>query len=152
VPGCRVAKDQFARLYDLAIDFNEDEPRLGFEAAYRIQSVCESFGAEAKVSSIHVNTWFGKYDKLSMAKLMFEQIYRENCIKEKSLFFGDSPNDEPMFAFFSNSCAVANIMPFLDKLENKPTYISEKESGLGFAESVGHLLELLIENNSLIDN
>jgi len=143
VPGCRVAKDQFARLYDLAIDFNEDEPRLGFEAAYRIKTVCESFGAEAKVSSIHVNTWFGKYDKLSMTKLMFERIYKESCIKEKSLFFGDSPNDEPMFAFFSNSCAVANIMPFLDKLENKPAFVSEKESGYGFAESIEFLLALV---------
>jgi len=70
-----VAKDQFSRLYDLAIDFNEEEPRLGFEAAYQIQSLCESFGAEAKVSSIHVNVWFGKYDKLSMTQILFEHIY-----------------------------------------------------------------------------
>ncbi|MCL2768065.1 MAG: HAD-IIB family hydrolase, partial [Synergistaceae bacterium] len=115
-PGCRVAKDQFSRLYDLAIDFNEEEPRLGYETAYRIQSLSESFGAEAKVSSIHVNVWFGKYDKLSMTQILFEKIYQEKNIKEKSLFFGDSPNDEPMFDFFTNSCAVANIKPFLDKL------------------------------------
>ena len=142
VPGCRVSKDQFSRMYDLAIDFNEEEPRLGFEAAYRIQSLCESFGAEAKVSSIHVNVWFGKYDKLSMTKIMFEQIYREKYIKEKSLFFGDSPNDEPMFKFFTNNCAVANIEPFLDKLEHKPAYVAEKESGHGFSESVTQLLSL----------
>jgi hypothetical protein len=28
VPGCRVARDQFARLYDLAIDFAEEEPAV----------------------------------------------------------------------------------------------------------------------------
>ena len=145
VPGCRAAKDQFSRLYDLAIDFNEDEPRLGLDAAYKIKSVCESYGAQAKVSSIHVNTWFGKYDKLSMVKLLFEQVFREDSIKEKSLFFGDSPNDEPMFAFFSNSCAVANIKPFLDKLINYPAYISDKENGHGFSESVGLLLGWITE-------
>jgi HAD superfamily hydrolase (TIGR01484 family) len=145
VPGCRVSKDQFSRLYDLAIDFNEEEPRLGFETAYQIKSLCESFGAEAKVSSIHVNIWFGKYDKLSMAKIMFEQIYQEKQetnIKEKSLFFGDSPNDESMFEYFTNNCAVANIKPFLNKLKHKPAYISEKENGHGFSESVRCLLSL----------
>jgi hydroxymethylpyrimidine pyrophosphatase-like HAD family hydrolase len=144
-PGCRTAKDQFSRLYDLAIDFNEEEPRLGFDTAYQIKSLCESFGAEAKVSSIHVNVWFGKYDKLSMAKILFEQVYQERQeknIKEKSLFFGDSPNDEPMFEFFTNSCAVANIKPFLDELKHKPAYIAEKENGRGFSESVRRLLSM----------
>jgi hypothetical protein len=143
VPGCRVAKDQFARRYDLAIDFNEDEPRLGLDAAYRIRDICEGFGALAKVSSIHVNTWFGRYDKLSMAEMVFEQIFKEADIKGTSLFFGDSPNDEPMFGFFPNSCAVANIIPFWDRLNKKPAYISEKESGAGFADSVDFFLSLL---------
>ena len=142
VPGCRVAKDQFSRLYDLAIDFNEEEPRLGFDAAYRIQSLCESFGAEAKVSSIHVNVWLGKYDKLSMTQLVFQQLYKEDEIKEKTLFFGDSPNDEPMFNFFPHSCAVANIRPFLDKLEHKPAYIADRENGYGFYDSVSQLLDM----------
>jgi HAD superfamily hydrolase (TIGR01484 family) len=141
-PGVRVAQDQFSRLYDLAIDFNEEEPRLGLEIAYRIKSLCESFGAEAKVSSIHVNAWFGKYDKLSMAKILFEQVYKEKNIIGKSLFFGDSPNDEPMFEFFTHSCAVANIKPFFDKLKHKPAYMAEKENGHGFSESVAQLLSM----------
>ena len=142
VPGCRVAKDQFARLYDLAVDFNEDEPKLGFDAAYKIQEICESFGAKAKVSSIHVNVWFGNYDKLSMVLFMFEKLYGEKNIKEKSLFFGDSPNDEPMFGFFDQTCAVANIKPFLSKLTHKPTYVTEKECGQGFAEAVNFLISI----------
>jgi hypothetical protein len=140
VPGCRVAKDQFARRYDLAIDFCEDEPHLGLDAAYAIRDVCEGFGAQAKVSSIHVNTWFGEYNKLSMAKMLLTQIYNDPGFKEKSLFFGDSPNDEPMFGFFPHSCAVANILPFLEKLNKKPAYLAQGESGRGFAESVGYLL------------
>jgi HAD superfamily hydrolase (TIGR01484 family) len=147
VHGCRVALDQFARKYDLAIDFCEDEPKLELSEAYKIRDICESFGALAKVSSIHVNTWFGEYDKREMAEMLLTQIYGElpptadaPSFLDKSIFFGDSPNDEPMFAYFPHSCAVANILPFLDKLENKPAYICSHESGRGFAQAIGSLL------------
>ena len=49
VPGCRVSKDQFARIYDVAIDFNEDPPYLGFEAADKIKEIAESLGAVANL-------------------------------------------------------------------------------------------------------
>lgn len=98
VPGCRVAKDQHFRVCDLAIDFAEDEPKLDFEAAKRIKAIAESMGAVAKISSIHVNAWFGDYDKVSMAKLFFETVWDVKDLHESVLFFGDSANDEPMFA------------------------------------------------------
>ena len=142
VSGCRVSKDQFARIYDVAIDFNEDPPYLGFEAAEKIKEICESHGAIAKVSSIHVNTWFGDYNKVSMATMFLENILGEEAIQDKVLFFGDSPNDEPMFAYFKNSCAVANIKPFLDTLTHLPAYIAPHESGEGFTACVDHLLAL----------
>lgn len=142
VPGCRVARDQFGRIYDLAIDFNEDPPRLGFPAAEKIKAVCEEFGAVAKISSIHVNAWFGDYDKLSMARLFLEREFGEQNIRQSVLFFGDSPNDEPMFGFFPQSCAVANIAPFLGSLRAKPGYLAAGESGEGFAHSIRHFLTL----------
>ncbi len=142
VPGCRVSRDQFARIYDLAIDFNEDPPYLGFEAAERIKDICVSMGAEAKVSSIHVNTWFGDYNKVAMTKLFLTTILKEDSIKEKCIFFGDSPNDEPMFEYFPISCAVANILPFADKLQHLPTYVASKEGGEGFAEAINYILSV----------
>ncbi len=135
VPGCRVSKDQFSRKYDLAIDFNEESPHLGLEAAEQIKAVCERFGAVAKISSIHVNTWFGDYDKLSMSKVFIEKTLGiKNNLKDKVFFCGDSPNDEPMFAFFKKSCAVRNIEQFLPLINHKPQYISLEEYGIGFAE------------------
>jgi hypothetical protein len=144
VPGCRTARDQFVRRYDLAIDFCEDEPKLGLDAAYAIRDICESFGALAKVSSIHVNTWFGEYDKLSMARMLLGDVYGETeCgVLSKSLFFGDSPNDEPMFGYFPHGCAVANILPFLDELQKKPAYVTDLESGRGFAQAAGRVAML----------
>jgi len=141
-PGCRVAKDQFARLYDLAIDFCEDPPRLGFETAQRIRRIAEAMGAQAKVSSIHVNIWFGDYDKLTMARLFFERVWGAKDLPQAGLFVGDSPNDEPMFAAFPASCGVANVMAFADSMKYLPAYITEGEGGAGFAEAVDRILAL----------
>ncbi len=60
-PGLRVAKDQPYRIFDLALDFAEEEPRFGLDFAVRVKEYCEAAGAVAKVSSIHVNAWFGRY-------------------------------------------------------------------------------------------
>lgn len=144
VPGCRVSRDQFARIYDVAIDFNEDPPYLGLEAARRIQAICREMGAAAKISSIHVNAWFGDYNKVDMTRLFFAQVLGEDeqAMKRGVLFFGDSPNDEPMFAFFPLSAAVANIRPFVDDLRHLPAYVTQQPSGQGFAQAVDRLLEL----------
>lgn len=142
VPGCRVARDQFARIYDLAVDFNEDPPYLGLDAAERIRDICVSMGAEAKISSIHVNAWFGDYDKLSMCRLFFSEILGEDNAEEKSIFFGDSPNDEPMFGHFPLTCAVSNILPFEKMLRHLPAYVTQGEGAEGFAEAVSHILSI----------
>lgn len=144
VPGCRVSRDQFARIYDVAIDFNEDPPYLGLEAAERIQAICQELGATAKISSIHVNAWFGNYNKVDMTRLFFTDVLgeSESDMKNSVIFFGDSPNDEPMFAFFPLSAAVANIEPFAPNLRHLPTFVTQGRSGEGFAQAIDHLLGL----------
>lgn len=138
VPGSRVAKDQPYRRFDLAIDFREEEPDLGFEAAEAIRRVFEAHGAHAKVSSIHVNGWFGDYDKLSMAKVIAAELWGLDLDRERQrfLFCGDSPNDAPMFAFFPLSCGVANVRRFVGRMEHEPHYVTQASGGAGFAEMV----------------
>jgi len=143
IPGTRVAKDQFSRLYDLAIDFAEDPPILGLDVAEDIKKACERFGAIAKISSIHVNTWFGDYDKLSMVQLFLEERYSIVEPKDQVLYFGDSPNDEPMFGYFKYGCGVANIQDYLHLMKDQPNYLCSKDFGLGFAEGVSHFLSFL---------
>jgi hypothetical protein len=142
VPGARVARDQFARLYDLAIDFREDPPILSLAEAQQIKEVCQGFGAQAKISSIHVNAWFGDYDKVKMAALFLQQHWGLDAQHQKAevLFCGDSPNDEPMFSYFPNSCAVANIHEYEHLLSHPPSYVSRRAHGEGFAEIVETLL------------
>ena len=142
VPGCAIASDQFSRLMDLAVDFAEDVGPLPESDIDRIVEVFKRHGAQAKVSSIHVNGWFGKYDKLSMcreyAKLELG-LNLENA-NELFAFSGDSPNDEPMFEFFKNSFAVANIQRFLPRIKHRPAFVAEKEGGGGFVEIANALI------------
>lgn len=142
IPGTRVAKDQFARMFDLAIDFAEEEPILPLESAEEIKRTCERHGAVAKISSIHVNTWFGNYDKLSMVLHFLESTWNigENEAKKKVIFCGDSPNDAPMFSFFPLSCGVGNIRQFEKYLDAEPHFVTEAWYGKGFAEMVNKIL------------
>ncbi len=143
VPGCRVSVDQPYREADLAIDFCEDVEPLSMDAVKKIVSIFESAGAIAKISSIHVNGWFGDYDKLTMTRKLFSEVFQVDLDsrKESVIFSGDSPNDAPMFAFFPHGVGVANVLQFGDDLPHKPAWITEKKGGYGFAEMVDILLD-----------
>ena len=142
VPGTAVASDQFCRMMDLAIDFCEDVPALQSEDVDKIVDIFKKHGAQAKVSSIHVNGWFGDYDKLSMCKIYVADYLNLDLEKdnEQFCFVGDSPNDEPMFEFFQNSVGVKNVEKFLSKMFHPPKYITTHEGGYGFKQVADHLL------------
>ena len=142
VPGCRVSADQVYREADLAIDFCEDVPPLSTEAVDKIVQLFKKAGAQAKKSSIHVNGWFGEYDKLTMSRLLFDEVFTFSLdqFKDQVLYIGDSPNDCPMFDFFPHSVGVANIRSFEGGLSSEPAWITEKMGGYGFAEMVDILL------------
>ena len=134
VPGTAMASDQFCRLYDIAIDFCEDVPPLPPSEVNRIVAIMEEAGMTAKVSSIHVNGWFGDYDKLSMAKLLCSERFGFDldAERERCVFAGDSPNDAPMFAYLPHAVGVANVTRFA--LPHEPAYVTPSEAGAGFAE------------------
>lgn len=142
VPGCQVSVDQAYREADLAIDYCEDIERLPDPAIDEIVGLFEAAGARAKVSSIHVNGWFGDYDKLTMTAMMFEEVFghRLKDVKDQVVYTGDSPNDVPMFAYFPHSVGVANVKQFEMVMDHCPSWITSKEGGYGFAEMVDILL------------
>ena len=143
VPGCELAADQNYRETDLAIDYCEDVPPLPLEAAERIASLMRETGLNAKISSVHVNGWFGDYDKLAMSRLLFAERLGLDFAKSKReiVFAGDSPNDAPMFAFFDDSVGVANVLRFKGLLADKPKYVTRATAGAGFTELAEHLLQ-----------
>ena len=142
VPGCGIASDQPYREADLAIDFCEDVPPLGRDAVARIVAIMQAEGLTAKVSSIHVNGWFGGYDKLSTTKLALAEDFGIDAERERQrlVFVGDSPNDQPMFAFFPNAVGVANVREMADLMTTMPRYVTPSCGSAGFAELADALL------------
>ena len=143
VPGSSLASDQLYRETDLAIDYCEDVPPLGTEAVNKICQIFEAHGATCKVSSIHVNGWFGTYDKLGMAKRFVQDRLGLDLdsTRETFVYIGDSPNDEPMFEYFPVTVAVRNVERFLDHMQALPAYITSLEGGEGFAEFANLILK-----------
>ncbi len=142
VPGSALASDQSYREADTAIDYCEDVKPLGPEAVERICGIFRKHGATCKVSSIHVNGWFGDYDKLGMTKIFARERWGLELDAEKERFFfcGDSPNDEPMFQYFPFAAGVSNILGFAGGMKHLPSFVASREGGEGFAEIVEILL------------
>ncbi len=136
VAGTAIASDQPYRLADLAIDFCEDVPPLPRRDVERIVAIFKRHGAEAKISSIHVNGWFGDYDKLTTTRAMMAELFDVDleAMREDYVFSGDSPNDSPMFGFFPNGVGVANVRDFADAMPHLPRWITARRSGAGFVE------------------
>jgi HAD superfamily hydrolase (TIGR01484 family) len=139
VPGAALASDQPYRETDLAIDFCEDVPPLPLAAAERIATLMREVGLTAKISSIHVNGWFGQYDKLATTRKLFAERFGLDldAANRNVVFAGDSPNDAPMFSFFENSVGVANVRRFSGL---QPKFVTQAGAGAGFAELALHLL------------
>lgn len=142
-PHARWASDQDYREYDLAIDICEDVPTWPQADVDALLKLCHDDGAHAKLSSIHVNTWFGDYDK----RKGFEHWLLQSGVAPKGapgwdewLFIGDSPNDEPMFAAFKYTVGVANLTKYLSRLKSPPRWITARESGGGFSEMADKLV------------
>lgn len=144
-PTAKTASDQSYREYDLAIDICEDVEPWAEKDVNTLLAFCRQEGAHAKLSSIHVNIWFGNYDKKTGFKSWIEAGAPglTGKIPEHSewIYIGDSPNDEPMFEFFRRSVGVANLKRYLPDLKFPPVWITSSESGDGFCEMVNKLTD-----------
>ena len=142
VPGTAAASDQPYREADLAIDFCEDVAPLAPAEVDRIVALFEAAGATAKVSSIHVNGWFGDYDKLTMTRILMDEAFGIDLDRERRyyVFAGDSPNDAPLFGYFPNAVGVANVLDFQGRIRAWPRYVTRARAGAGFAELAEALL------------
>jgi 3-deoxy-D-manno-octulosonate 8-phosphate phosphatase KdsC-like HAD superfamily phosphatase len=142
VPGSALAADQGYRETDLAIDFCEDVPRLADSAVDAIVTIMRNRGLTAKVSSIHVNGWFGAYDKLTMTKLLTRECHGIDLDQQRAsfVFVGDSPNDAPMFGYFPHGIGVANVHDFATRISHAPAFVTTERCGKGFGEAAECIL------------
>jgi hydroxymethylpyrimidine pyrophosphatase-like HAD family hydrolase len=112
------------------------------ESVQRIVALMEQEGLTAKASSIHVNGWFGGYDKLSTTRRMLREDFDIDLDRDRDqfVFAGDSPNDQPMFAFFPNAVGVANVLEMADLMTDFPKWITPSAGAAGFAELADALI------------
>lgn len=135
VPGARLSSDSAYTEVDLAIDYNE-EARLGDAAAGRIESLLRARGVTAVRSSVHVNCWLGRFDKLSATRKFAKVAWGERLEPRdgRYVYAGDSFNDAPMFEAFALGVGVANVRAVLDRIDAPPAFITRAAEGRGFEE------------------
>lgn len=142
-PGAALASDQQYREYDLAVDFCEDVPALPDAEIDGIVALLEDAGCHVKVSNIHVNAWFGDFDKASMCRRYTADVWGwslDGDQAHRAVFFGDSPNDAPLFDLFPLAVGVANVRRMADRIDPLPTFVTSAEGADGFVEGLEALL------------
>ncbi|MEX1167537.1 MAG: HAD-IIB family hydrolase [Hydrogenophaga sp.] len=142
MPHAQRAADSTGRETDIAIDHSEFALLSAHDIA-RVVKLMQAGGLHATVSSIHINGWMGRHDKLEGARWAVREHLGRDLDQELNrwVYVGDSTNDARMFGHFPNSVGVANVARFVGQLEHLPTYVTPSERGAGFTEVVNALLE-----------
>jgi len=132
----KLASDQIFRHWDIAIDIDE-QAKVSMDIATDIVNFCKKRGANAAISNVHVNIWFGDYNKEHMSLVVLQSF---GINKNDIIYIGDSPNDSPMFGCFPLSVGVSSVSKYSSLMENLPHYITRADSGKGFSELINFIL------------
>jgi hydroxymethylpyrimidine pyrophosphatase-like HAD family hydrolase len=142
VPGARLADDQWLRRCDVAFDIGETQT-LPPAAVDAICARIRASGARCITSSVHAHAFFGDHDKAAMCARAARAWWNVDLDATRGdwLFVGDSPNDQPCFAYFPVAAGVANVRRYAARLTPPPAYVADSEGGHGFAEIVSLVLQ-----------
>ena len=135
-PKITVASDQSFRQWDLAIDIAE-ETKLSKKEILDIVNFAEHEGACTAISNIHVNIWFGDYNKEQMSLKVLEEL---GLNSKNIIYIGDSPNDSPMFECFESTVGVKSVRNYEGLIDTYPKYITKEDEGYGFVELIKFLI------------
>jgi len=145
IPDTVMARDSNGRETDIAFDHSEFH-KLSQDQIQQVVLLLQQEGMTATVSSIHINAWFGDYNKWYGAQWILKELTGRdlNLELDQWVYVGDSTNDQVMFENFTHSVGVANIKRFENELKHLPKYIASRERGAGFSEVASALLSLQI--------
>lgn len=137
LPWARLAADQDFRQASVAWEIPPDLARR--------QSLVEVFraeGAEYTFNNLWALAWFGRYDKLTMARQVLSDVYGLPPGQEIDQVFysGDSLNDEPMFGYFRHTLGVSTVREYTQQMSDLPAWISDGPGGAGFVEAAEAIL------------
>lgn len=146
VPNCKLSSDQFCRIFDIAFDHHGEQPFMSSEEIEQVLQICREQGVSYGVSSIHINCWFGEYDKRSMVELFMQKRYDidPEGLKTRAVYCGDSSNDIPLFRSFPLSFGVGSLQSVDWPAADLPSFHASKAGGAGFAE----IAQLLVKSRN----
>ena len=129
-----LSSDQYARLYDIAVD----KSRCSTEELEAARSMAVAAGAHWAESSIHLNIWFGEYSKLEGIRHFTGMGDDELC--SRMAYIGDSLPDQELFAFFPLSFGVGSVRRDQERFSHLPSFVSEESGGEGFRQIADAIL------------
>lgn len=136
--GLHLSSDQYARIYDIAY---EKKSLRSYEKK-TLLGVIKAAGGRASESSIHINVSFGSYSKSSSLVYFMDTFFnvKESDLYEKTVYFGDSLNDDEMFGSIPVSVGMHSVEDMRQSFRNLPLYITDGYGGEGFVEAVTDLI------------
>ncbi len=125
----RLSADTLGRKYDRAIELRdlEKHPKIYQD----IENFLHASGIQFSCSNVHLNFWAGDISKQKASQWYLEQ---NKMTKDQIVYFGDSMNDQGMFANFPHTVGVANIASILGKLNPAPSHITKAPGPAGVME------------------
>nr|WP_306173101.1 HAD hydrolase family protein [Pseudomonas sp. K5002] len=137
LPWARLAADQGFRQASVAWEIPSEIDRRD-----SLIEIFRTVGAEYTFNNLWALAWFGRYDKLVMAKHVLSAIYGLLPGEDVAQVFysGDSLNDGPMFGYFRHTLGVSTIRDCVEQMSDLPAWISEGAGGSGFVEAVDVIL------------
>ncbi len=139
------SSDQCARVFDIAYD----KKKMSSAEIRTLRNILTIYGASWGESSIHINAWFGDYDKKSALRHFATQALgiREEEYLEGGIYLGDSLNDQSLFGYIPMSIGMHTVEDNRTLFSVLPLYITTGTSGEGWVETVNCLLEDDTEKN-----
>lgn len=133
------SSDQCARFFDIAYD----KKKMDHTEIKALKNTLIMFGANFSESSIHINAWFGNYDKKSSLKYFLPNVLgiSEEDYLKNGIYLGDSYNDQPLFEYIPLSIGMHTVEDNRENFEILPQYITRGTSGDGWCEVIVSLLK-----------
>lgn len=116
-------------------DWTFDVAGLDHTSLQMMQHQCQELGWGFTYSNVqcHIKP-LGQDKAIGLSQVLRE--YFPEYTPDEVITVGDSPNDESLFNpnYFRLSVGVANVLEYVDQLQHKPAYITQKKEGEGFCE------------------
>lgn len=122
-------------------DWTFDVAGLNSASLQTLANQCQDNGYGFTYSNVQCHIKPLGQDKAVGLSQVLREYFPEYSLDEV-VTVGDSPNDESLFdkSYFNVSVGVANVLEYVDKLQHKPAYITQKSEGEGFCELSDYLL------------